>query len=357
MKEKGNKGKKVALALSGGVDSAVSAAILKEQGYDVTCVYMVCWEEESLGCASDKNRVDAAKVAGHLNLPILVWDFTKEYKEKVIDYFYTEYEAGRTPNPDVMCNKEIKFGIFFDKAINDLKVDFVATGHYARISKDKGLSEYKLLCGKDPLKDQSYFLYLLTSDILSKTLFPIGDYTKVQVRKLAKKLDLPVWSKPDSQGICFVGKVDIKEFLNERIKSKKGKVLDVDGNVIGEHTGSWFYTPGQRRGFNIFGFKKETPSPLYVISKDVNKNTITVGSRDKAFCTEFKVKILTNPIQKKEGLKVRIRHLGEFYPIKSIEGQGDILTITLNKKAFGIASGQSAVFYCKDEVLGGGVIL
>ena len=355
------------MALSGGVDSAVSAALLKKQGYDVVCVHLVCWEDEKASCDPDKNRVDAAKVAGVLNLPLLVWDFTKEYKKKVIDYFYYEYEAGRTPNPDVMCNKEIKFGLFFERAMSELKADFVATGHYARIFHLEG-GRSKLLCGKDKTKDQSYFLYLLTPNILSKTLFPLGNYTKVQVRKLAKKMRLPVWYKPDSQGICFVGKIDIKDFLSERIQSKKGAVLDMGGDVIGEHTGAWFYTIGQRRGFTVFGFGKEQPAPLYVISKDINKNTITVGSYDAAFCDEFRVKLSklsksgvsrfgSIPIREYPGLRARVRHLGELYPVENIIPIGKDLCVKLSKKAFGVASGQSAVFYYKDEVLGGGVII
>ncbi|MBU1017112.1 MAG: tRNA 2-thiouridine(34) synthase MnmA [Patescibacteria group bacterium] len=355
MKEKIGKGKKVVLALSGGVDSAVSAALLKKQGYEVTCVHMVCWEKDGEGCSSDPDRVDAAKIAGFLDLPLLVWDFTKEYKKKVIDYFYSEYKAGRTPNPDVMCNKEIKFGLFFKKAFKDLKVDFVATGHYARVRRDD-FNKYKLLKGADPSKDQSYFLYPLTSEILSKTIFPIGEYTKIQVREIAKEMGLPVWYKPDSQGICFVGKVDIREFLNERIKQKKGKVLGTAGNIIGEHIGAWFYTIGQRHGFRVED--RESPQPLYVVAKDVNKNILTVGPYEEAFCDEFEVKTGFNPPEADSTrIEIRIRHLGELYPVTSIKEQKGIITVKLGKKAFGVALGQSAVFYCKDTVLGGGVIV
>jgi len=361
-----NKNKKVALALSGGVDSAVSAALLKNQGYDVVCIHMVCWEDLGPGCSSDKNRVDAAKVAGSLDLPLLVWDFTKEYKKEVIDYFYAEYEAGRTPNPDVMCNKEIKFGLFLDKALEDLKVDFIATGHYARIIKDEESKEFCLSCGKDLSKDQSYFLYLLTSDKLSKILFPIGDYTKTQVRKMAKDLKLPVWDKPDSQGICFIGEIDVRKFLEERIKPRAGKVLNMEKEVIGEHEGAWFYTVGQRHGFKLYAGKGFTggynPQPLYVLSKNTKENTITVGAREDAMCSVFKMVSKNLDIAEIQevgysDLSVRIRHLGDFYPVKEIEFSGKKMKIILSKKAFGIAPGQSAVFYRKEVVLGGGEII
>ncbi len=379
MKIKSNnngKGKKVALALSGGVDSAVSALLLKEQGYDVICVHMVCWEESGPGCSSDKNRVDAAKVAGHLNLPILVWDFVKEYKVKVIDYFYSEYKAGRTPNPDVMCNKEIKFGLFFDKAFKELKVDYIATGHYARIVREDGrqntegsrevggrklenLKKYKLFKGSDPSKDQSYFLYQLNQKHLSKTLFPVGDLLKSEVRKIAKKNNLPVWDKPDSQGICFIGEVNVQKFLEERIKSKEGSVLSVNGKVIGKHKGAWFYTIGQRHGISYLSnpsYFPMGPKPLYVISKDVRKNTITVGLREQALVNTFFVEFGTVPFETVPEGEVRIRHLGELYSVENITSLGKFLQVELSKPAFGVAPGQSAVFYRGEEVLGGGII-
>lgn len=363
MKEKIGKGKKVAVALSGGVDSAVSAALLKDQGFEVTCVHMVCWEESGPGCASNESRVDAAKVAGHLGLPILAWDFTKEYKERVINYFYSEYELGRTPNPDVMCNKEIKFGLFFEKAFKELNVDFIATGHYARILSfhlPGGKLGYKLLKGTDPSKDQSYFLYLLTQHHLSKTLFPVGDYTKVQVREIAKKRNLPVWNKPDSQGICFVGEVNVRKFLEERIKPEKGEILDFSGKVIGEHEGAWFYTIGQRHGLGNFSSAKGSDrAPLYVISKSVVGNTITVGPKDCAMSNKFEISDShwISQTVVKPGLEARLRHLGELYPVEEVIPFGKNLRVKLSKKAFGVAPGQSAVFYCKEEVLGGGVIV
>jgi len=365
MKEKIGKSKKVAVALSGGVDSAVSAALLKDQGFEVVCVHMVCWEEAGSGCASNESRVDAAKVAGHLGLPILAWDFTKEYKERVINYFYSEYELGRTPNPDVMCNKEIKFGLFFEKAFKELNVDFIATGHYARISPPCKNGKYALLKGVDLSKDQSYFLYLLTQRHLSRTLFPVGGLKKTQVRELAKKYKLPVWDKPDSQGICFVGEINIRKFLEERIKPEKGKILDVSGKVMGEHDGVWFYTIGQRHGFTIGagrleeGEKDKNPKPRYVLSKDIAKNTITVGSREYAMSNKFEISDLhwISQTGVKPGLEARLRHLGELYPVEEVIPFGENLRVELSKKAFGIAPGQSAVFYCKEEVLGGGVIV
>lgn len=255
---------KAAVAMSGGVDSSTVAALLKGQGYGVVGIFMQNWTEP--GCRTPEDRADAVKVASHLNIPFEVWDFEKEYREKVIEYFYREYEAGRTPNPDVMCNKEIKFKLFFDRAFEELDVDYIATGHYA-ISKDGKLYE-----GSDPKKDQSYFLCQLTQYHLEKTLFPLGELTKPEVRQLAQDFKLPVAAKPDSQGICFVGEVNIKDFLKKRIKPSSGKIITVDGQIVGEHEGAAFYTVGQRHGFNVGG-----GIPYYVAGKDTSTNTLYVS--------------------------------------------------------------------------------
>jgi tRNA-uridine 2-sulfurtransferase len=349
-----NKGKKVAVGLSGGVDSSVAAHLLKKQGYEVVGVYIQCWEE-GFGCRSDEDRAYAVQTAAKLGIKIEQLDFIKEYKEKVVSYFYSEYKAGRTPNPDVLCNKEIKFGMFFEWAMKE-GFDYVATGHYARVDR------VKLLRGVDDGKDQSYFLYLLTPEVLEKTLFPIGGMKKEEIRKIARKLNLPAKDRPDSTGICFIGEVDIKGFLGEKIKPKKGKVLDSDGEVIGEHEGAWFYTIGQRRGFTV---KKYQGKPLFVVSKDVSENILVVGDREDALAAEFDVGNMhwiggarerSGPGGVEFKCLVRIRHLGELHEaVVTDSGEGE-LHVSLEKPVFGVAPGQSAVFYKGEEVLGGGII-
>jgi tRNA-specific 2-thiouridylase len=234
---------KVFLGLSGGVDSAVSGALLKERGFEVTGVFIRIWSPEWLGCTSREDRLDAMRVAAHLGIAYREIDLTEKYKKEVVDYMIREYKVGRTPNPDVFCNKYIKFGVFFDWAITE-GADFVATGHYARVENQKGI--FKMLSGCDKSKDQSYFLWTLTQKQLSKTIFPVGDLKKSQVRALAKKYKLPNAGRKDSQGLCFVGPVDVKDFLATYAPQKKGNVLDEKGNVIGEHPGALFFTIGER---------------------------------------------------------------------------------------------------------------
>lgn len=339
---------KVAVGLSGGVDSSVAAYLLKEQGYDVTGIYMQCWDSKADGCKADEDRADAVKVASKLGIKFEYLDFIEAYKNRVIDYFYKEYELGRTPNPDVMCNKEIKFGLFFDWAIEN-EFDYVATGHYARSQNGD------LLKGVDDSKDQSYFLYLLEQHVLEKTLFPLGALKKEEVRKTAEKVGLHTFDKPDSVGICFIGEVKISDFLKKRIKEKKGEVLDLEGNVIGEHDGIPFYTIGQRHGFST---KTYHGAPLYVVKKIVPKNQIVVGTKEDCKFDIFNIKdshwINESPIEGGEYL-IRIRHLGEFHK-GTLEENNGVWTIKLAKPVFGVAEGQSAVVYKKDLVIGGGVI-
>ena len=416
MKKKIKINKTVFVAMSGGVDSSVSAALLKKQGYDVVGVFIRTWHPEFIKCNEEEERRDAMRVVAHLNIPFLTFDLEKEYKKEVADYMIREYKAGRTPNPDVMCNKEIKFGAFFKRAIS-MGADYVATGHYAKVTPllikegvgggnsenhhpalkgtppPQGGDKFQLLKGVDPAKDQSYFLWTLKQAQLSKILFPIGHLNKTEVRKLAKKFKLPVAEKKDSQGICFLGAVDLKEFLKHYIKEKKGKVVDENGDEIGYHNGVVFYTLGERHGFTITQ-KSPNDKPYYVVGKDTKRNTITVSqfpippfnklrvprdSRDNSqFPNNFQISNVikikdTNWISsfspKAYGLEPRayscqIRYHGEFLPckIKNIsktkaEGpERSRRAEVIFQKPILVASGQSCVFYDKDICLGGGVV-
>ena len=409
---------RVAVGMSGGVDSSLSAALLAEQGYEVTGVYLECWNEP--GCRAPQDRKDALAVALQLGIPFEVLDFQKEYKKKVIDYFYREYKAGRTPNPDVVCNREIKFGLFLSWAL-EKGFDSVATGHYARVGhgelrsvngnllgqlrlrseghvrlaakpgfqpglddqhkfvdlparQEKVHATYHLLRGVDEKKDQSYFLYTLTQEQLKHILFPVGEMTKQEVRREAKKRGIVTADKPDSVGICFVGDVDVQKFLRRRIKEKRGVVADTDGNEIGEHIGVWFYTIGQRHGFSINSkFKvqssklKHAIPPFYVVGKDVTRNRLIVGFGPETHVHQFQVKNLhsVDGLKRQElggmkDLRVRIRHGGELIPAElhnsTINNQKSTILVRLHEPVRGIAPGQAAVFYNGDECLGGGVI-
>ena len=229
--------------MSGGVDSSVAAYLLQQEGYDVTGVFMKVWQPEFIPCSAEEDRRDAMRVAARLGIPFLTFNFEQEYKKDVADYFIAEYAAGRTPNPDVMCNRYIKFGAYLRTALAQ-GAEYIATGHYARVKKDS--EGYHLLVGIDENKDQSYFLHTLGQDELSRTLFPIGNFTKPEVRQIARRAGLPTAEKKDSQGLCFVGKLDMKEFLSQYIPQKRGAVVDTKGVVLGEHEGAAYYTLGQR---------------------------------------------------------------------------------------------------------------
>ena len=345
---------KVAIGISGGVDSALAAALLKEQGYDVTGVFMECWNEP--GCRTDDDRKDALKVALKLKIPFKVLDFKKAYRQKVVDWFYKEYKKGRTPNPDIVCNQEIKFGIFYDWMVEN-GFDFMATGHYARLQRLRRSAggQARLLRSADANKDQTYFLALLKEKQLKKVLFPIGHLTKDQVRREAKKRVLPVWDKKDSTGICFIGNdYSFSEFLKRRIKTHEGQVLDKKGKVIGSHQGIEFYTIGQRHGFRVNPRSTSAPA-LFVVSKNAKNNQLMVGFKKDLAKKEFAVEkwqwIGAEPT-KKTGLLFRIRHRGELVGAKIIGKK-----VRLSKPVFGVASGQVAVVYQGLECLGGGVIV
>ncbi|MFA6981872.1 MAG: tRNA 2-thiouridine(34) synthase MnmA [Patescibacteria group bacterium] len=343
-----NKRIKVAVGVSGGVDSSVSAYLLKEQGYDVTGVYMQCWDSKLDGCTAEADRSDAVKVCAKLGIKFESLDFIKDYKTKVIEYFFSEYEKGRTPNPDVICNKEIKFGMFLDWALRN-GFSLIATGHYARTQEQDG--QVKLLKGVDVSKDQSYFLYALNQIQLSKVLFPVGGMKKTAVREIAKKVGLHTASKPDSVGICFIGEVDIKKFLEKRLEIKKGNVVNKKGEVIGEHDGIWFYTIGQRHGFRLSTY---VGMPLYVVDKNVEKNELIVGFAGDVLKKSFETESphwIGDPPSFPLDCEVRVRHLGELHKCTLDENK-----VTLVDPIFGIAPGQSAVFYDGDRTLGGGII-
>ena len=348
---------KIIVALSGGVDSAVSAALLVEQGFDVTGVFMKNWSGEDFSLNSDcpweVDQNDAENVCTTLSIPFKSVNFEKQYRDIVVKYFFEEYSKGRTPNPDVLCNKEIKFKLFLQYA-TESGADLIATGHYARIEENG--NSFQLLKGIDQNKDQSYFLHRLNQEQLSKSLFPIGDLQKTEVRELAEKFKLPNSKKKDSQGICFIGKIDVQDFLRENIAVKIGDIIDIDSNeIIGTHDGVMFYTIGQREGIGIGG----AGMPYYVVSKDSGKNILYVakGKDNPALYTntvKFEDIHWINPNDEKQNnisASIRYRHK---------PSKGDI-NLSTNEFLFeepqrAITPGQSIVFYDNDICLGGAII-
>ena len=369
--------------MSGGVDSSVSAAILQEQGYNAVGVFIKTWHPDFLACNEEDERIDAMRVCAHLDIPFLTFDFEDVYKKEVADYMIAEYKLGRTPNPDVMCNKYVKFGAFFEKAIS-MGADYVATGHYSQIKSEsfffsgprtpgslsrpdhsKKNFHFLLEKGIDPSKDQSYFLWTLKQEQLSKIFFPVGHLKKTEVRKLAKKFKIPVAEKKDSQGICFLGQVDLKDFLKHYIKEKKGKVFDEKGNEIGYHEGVVFYTLGERHGFIITN-KGSNDGAYYVTGKDIKKNILYV-SQNKEKSENLKNSSNSNlnikdvnwiseipKINKK--YTVQIRYHGEFFFCK-VKITGKKSAEIVFEKPVVVASGQSVVVYDKNICLGGGIII
>lgn len=340
--------KKVFVGMSGGVDSSVTAALLKEQGYAVTGVYMKNWSRDLPGftCPWKDDYQDAKRVAVQLGIDFKLYDFETEYRHKVVDYMVGEYQAGRTPNPDVMCNQEVKFKLFLEAALDD-GADMIATGHYARIK------DGRLFAGLDKSKDQSYFLYRVTQAALKRSLMPIGELKKSEVRALAKKLGLATAEKKDSQGICFVGKVGIKEFLlNELGPQPHGPIVDQNDHEIGEHDGAIFYTIGQRHGLNVGG-----GLPYYVTRKDMRANAVYVTTDlddndlwRQAVKLEDSHWINDKPDESKD-YQARLRYRG---PLVECRIKGSELSLAEPQR--GLAAGQSAVLYDSDRVVGGGII-
>jgi len=404
--------------MSGGVDSSVAALLLKKQGYDVTGVFMKCWSggpSASLraDCTAEADATDARRVAEHIGIPFYVWDFKEQYKKKVVNYMISGYRKGITPNPDVMCNREIKFGLFFKKALK-LGADYVATGHYVALRNTKKYEYMKkrkddsyirkkfvfrsLFQAKDTNKDQSYFLWTLTQKQLQHCLFPIGEYTKPQVRALARRAGLSTADKKDSQGICFLGKVTIADFLKRYLPEKRGAVLlapsEAEGTTtyrkIGEHVGAHFYTIGQRHGLDLksknreLGIKGETETKAhYVVSKDVKSNTVVVaeGGDDPALYrkeveltdvnfvrpiihnSNFIIPVLARVRYRQPLFKARIMNYesgsrNKNARRKTVIRNSKFMILKFDHPVKFVAPGQSAVLYSKrGELLGGGVIL
>jgi tRNA-uridine 2-sulfurtransferase len=351
-----NKDKKVVCAMSGGVDSSVAAALLKKQGYETVGVFMKFWKEAGQGenrCCSSESEKRARKVAEILDIPFYVFNFEKEFKKRVVDRFLDGYEKGITPNPCVVCNKEIKFGLLLEKAL-EFGADFIATGHYARkkqIKVKNGKMEYKLYRGKDKKKDQSYFLWQLDQKQLRKILFPVGDYQKSQIRDLAGKFKLPVSDTAESMEVCFIpGKVE--DFLKKRLKMKPGLILLANNKkIIGCHQGLPLYTIGQRKGIELSG------GPYYVVKKDGKKNTLVVASllKDEALWSKIlkvrKINWLSGR-KPKPGLRIKVQIRYGQEPVRASFDR--FLKFKTRQRA--VTPGQSAVFYRGSELLGGGII-
>ncbi|MEK7170426.1 MAG: tRNA 2-thiouridine(34) synthase MnmA, partial [Patescibacteria group bacterium] len=384
--------RKVFVGLSGGVDSSVSAMLLKKAGYDVTGVFIRVWNPPPLrsdlspdlrsdlfgACQAADDRLDAMRVCAKLSIPFIELDLEKEYKREVVDYMIRDYSAGKTPNPDVMCNRFIKFGGFYRWAMKN-GADFIATGHYARIAQVKSKKSkvksrddfalstlhFQLFAGSDPQKDQSYFLWQIRKEQLPHILFPVGGTKKPEVRKLAKKFGLITAEKKDSQGLCFVGKVDMKEFLSHYIKPKKGKVLDEQGKVLGKHNGAFFYTIGERIGFfprlNITSGKRfnlNTAGPYYVVAKDIGKNTLIVSHKTLS----GELPQMQREIIIKDCNWFTIPKNGKWYGAR-VRYRQPLQHCTLHVKSSKVifekpqtvAAGQSLVLYAGDTLIGGGI--
>lgn len=394
--------KKVIIGLSGGVDSSVAAYLLKEEGYDVEALFMINWKDSSVtlrgDCSWEEDLIVAKLVAKKLDIPLHVVDSSDDYMDNVADYMFAEYEKGRTPNPDVLCNREIKFDVFI-KRVEEIGADYFATGHYCRkeeIQKD-GKTLYRLLTGSDPNKDQSYFLCQLSQEQITRALFPIGDIVKPEVRRIAKELDLASAEKKDSQGICFVGKVDLPTFLQQKLKAKKGEIIEIpkdavpnenemaegakdeieklkilctdrkyrkqDGTVLSMHNGAHFFTIGQRKGLDVGG----TAEPLFVIATDIHENVIYVGQGKKhpglyrpgLFVPKNEIHWIRPDLKMKTGQSdeylVRIRYRQPLQKATMYQ-KYDGIYFVFEEPQRGITSGQFAAWYKDDELLGSGVI-
>jgi tRNA-specific 2-thiouridylase len=353
-------GERVMLGVSGGVDSAVAALLLKQQGAEVSALFMQNWNETDAGdCRAEDDRRDAVAVCGRLGIPFHMRNFAAEYWQGVFQHFLAEYRVGRTPNPDVLCNREIKFKTFLDEA-RALGAERIATGHYARVDCLDG--RWRLLRGRDGDKDQSYFLHAIGQEQLAATLFPVGELPKPEVRRLAREAGLPVHAKKDSTGICFVGERDFREFLSRYLPMRNGDIRSVDGQRVGEHAGVFFYTLGQREGLNIGGVRGRPAAPWFVVGKDVANNVLLVDqghdspylhstclrggeaswTAGTAPAAEFTCTAKTRYRQRDEACRVRV--------------SGNTVEVEFDAPQRAVTPGQSIVFYLGEECLGGAVI-
>ena len=356
---------RVLVAMSGGVDSSIATFLMKKKGYEVIGAFMKNWSDTkdplTHECSWKEDRKIAMKIAAKLEVPLITLDFEKEYKKNVVDEMFKNYKKATTPNPDIDCNQKIKFPLLW-KAAKKLGADYIVTGHYARIKGNK------LYRGKDETKDQSYFLYRLSQEDLKQSLFPIGDYTKKKVREIARKNKFPNSDRKGTVGICFIGKINLKKFLQKRIKPKKGKILDPEGRIVGEHDGIYYYTIGQRIGprfgIEIEKGKGKKLKRWYVARKNLKKNEIIAAPEGHTILYRKEIAI-KNPhwINKKpeknrsHKLRARIRQVGELLPCKLSYNRNKKQYKTILKKAItGVSEGQAIVLYKGKEVLGGGVI-
>lgn len=353
--------RKVIVGMSGGVDSSVAAWLLLQEGYDVEGMFMKNWEQDDLDeyCPAQTDLNDALAVCDKLAIGLHTVNFTKEYYARVFEYFLDEYSKGRTPNPDVLCNKEIKFKAFFEHAIS-LGADYIATGHYARIHEKNG--DYSLAKAKDRNKDQTYFLHAINPNILQKILFPIGDYLKSEIRNIAKELALPTHNKKDSTGICFIGERKFKAFLNEYLLSKPGKIITSQGMEIGTHDGLMFYTLGQRQGLKIGGIKGTNEEPWFVVDKDVAKNELIVAQgqhhprlyANGLMCSQ--IHWLTKEIELPKTCYAKIRYRQDEFPVVISPIQENEHCIMFASPQRAVTPGQFIVFYRQNECIGGATI-
>lgn len=351
--------KRVIVGMSGGVDSAVSAALLKEQGYDVVGLYMSNWKETDPNgcCTGEEDWADVKYVCDRIGIPYYSVDFSQQYMDNVFKLFVEEYKKGRTPNPDVLCNREVKFGPFADFA-REMGTDYIATGHYCRI---RHADSHYLLRARDDNKDQTYFLNQVSSYQLRDVLFPLGDMLKPEVRECARRFDIPVSEKKDSTGICFIGERNFRQFLSQYIPMKEGNIITRDGKIVGRHNGVYFYTLGQRRGLGIGGSADGNGERWFVLDKDVEKNLLIVSQGEDSIL--FKDGLITEgfnfitpPPSREFDCEIRIKHRQPLQKAKAtVLDNGDV-SILFEQKQRAIAPGQYAVIYFGEICLGGGVI-
>jgi tRNA-uridine 2-sulfurtransferase len=358
-----NSQKKVIVGMSGGVDSSVSAWLLQQQGYQVEGLFMKNWEEDDGEeyCTAADDLADAQAVCDKLGIKLHKINFAAEYWDNVFEHFLEEYKAGRTPNPDILCNKEIKFKAFLEFAAEDLGADFIATGHYVRRADVNGTSQ--LLRGLDGNKDQSYFLYTLSHEQIAQSLFPVGELEKPEVRRIAEELDLITAKKKDSTGICFIGERKFRDFLGRYLPAQPGEIETVDGEIVGEHQGLMYHTLGQRKGLGIGGRKESNDDPWYVVDKDVARNRLVVaqgGDHPRLMSVGLIAQQLDwvdrQPLSAPLRCTVKTRYRQTDIPCEITPLADNRIEVRFDEPVAAVTPGQSAVFYLGDVCLGGGII-